>query len=114
MSSATPFPQRSNRLERETIITFNESEPHAVLWTASLKEVAKWAAQELTITPANGGWRTLVPKQRVQIRRAYRLSPEKLESTRARLATARAKRQANISAAKSQTNQNAPEAEGAV
>lgn len=61
--------QSRSRLERETVITFNEEESDAILWTASAQEHRRWVKLGLEIEPYGGGWRTTALKRWIKVRK---------------------------------------------
>jgi hypothetical protein len=92
MPSATAKPSKRTKLERETTLTFNELEPNATLWTASLREVHRWAALGLVISPDGDGWRATVSKKRIKISKLRLVSSVNSQAARERLALARLRR----------------------
>lgn len=51
--------------ERETTITFNELEHHAVLWTASPIVRKEWESSGYEVQEFGGGWKSEVPKEKI-------------------------------------------------
>lgn len=57
------------RLERETVIVFNEAEPDARVWTTSEVQRRRLERQGWSVTARGGGWEAVLPKTRVAVRK---------------------------------------------
>ena len=60
------------RLECETTISWNELDEHASLWTASITVRRDWESYGFPVLEHGGGWRALVPKDRITYRHVKR------------------------------------------
>jgi hypothetical protein len=56
------------KLERETIVVYNDGENEAQLWTASPVQAQRWKRLGLILTTKGGGWWAAVPKRCVRVR----------------------------------------------
>jgi hypothetical protein len=64
------------RREKETSITFNEADTHAIIWSASSMTERKLASMGLKGEPYGGGMRWEIPKSWIRLRKPMVLSEE--------------------------------------
>lgn len=72
------------RIEKETTITFNEEESHAVIWSASDITERKMDALGIKGDVFGGGMRWIIPKGWVKFRKPRELNDEQKESLKKR------------------------------
>lgn len=72
------------RIEKETTITFNEEESHAIVWSASDMTERKMSALGLEGEKYGGGMRWSIPKGWVKFRKPMELSESQKQSLKER------------------------------